>query len=115
MPSHGQTPEGLVKAQIRNILRLLKVQHFVHFSGALSHPGVPDIIGSIPPNGRALFLEVKAPGKKPNPSQVSFLAEYASTGAIAFFADNPQTVIDTLAAYNYEPAKRIKEMFPKRP
>ena len=105
------TPEGIVKSQIRNMLRLMKIVHWNHAASALSPRGVPDIIGTLPPLGRALYIEVKAPGKKPSQLQMDFLTEQAGAGAIAFWADCPQTVVNVLAAHGFEPAKRIQGMF----
>lgn len=42
-----------------------------------------DIYGCI--NGRALFLEVKVPGKQPTPRQEKFIREWQGVGAIAGF------------------------------
>ena len=50
--------------------------------------GFPDLLGLIPGNGRAVFIEVKRPGQKPRPEQVAFLARLRGTGAVAFWASS---------------------------
>lgn len=68
----------------RKVYRTLKNKH--------SPKGVSDIVGSY--NGRALFIEVKAPGKIKNVSkeQMEFLERMRQTGAIAFAADSIDVV-----------------------
>ena len=96
-----------IKAQIRTVLRLMHIPFFVHVASALSHRGVPDIIGVIPGSGKGLFIEVKKPNGKLSSEQEAFLNEYALAGAITMRADNPQHVIDRLILAGYEPAKKF--------
>ena len=49
--------------------------------------GVPDRI-IIGPTGKVLFLELKAPGKKPTPLQLHTLETLRKQGCIAHWADN---------------------------
>jgi hypothetical protein len=58
--------------------------------------GFPDLVGVVPPNGRAIYIEVKAPGGKPTEAQKAMLAMLASKGAIAFWASS---VADALAQF----------------
>lgn len=53
--------------------------------------GFPDLVGVVPPSGRAIYVEVKAPGGKP--TQVSMLALLKSKGAIAFWADSVDSAL----------------------
>lgn len=55
--------------------------------------GFPDLLGLIPPTGRALFIEVKAPGKKPPQHQLDYLALLRSKGALAFWADSVESAL----------------------
>lgn len=105
--------ETEITAQIRNILSLLKVPHFKHFGGPMAQRGVSDIIGTIPPNGRALFIEVKKPGGAVSPEQQEFLDKHSSAGALAFIARSPQEVVEILSSAGYEPAQRVKEQLPR--
>ena len=73
-----------------------------------SAPGVSDIIGTIPPNGRAFFCEIKRPGGKLSPAQADFLGRMREAGAIAFMADKVETVRDVLLNAGYAPAKKLR-------
>lgn len=57
--------------------------------------GVADIIG-LTGTGRFFAIEVKAPGKKASPEQITFLQEVADHGGIALVADNLEFVIEKL-------------------
>jgi len=50
--------------------------------------GFPDLLGVIPGDGRALFIEVKRQGEKPRENQAAFLAGLKAKGAVAFWADS---------------------------
>lgn len=50
--------------------------------------GYPDLVGVYPIGGRAVYIEVKAPGKKPSKQQSYMLDFLQSQGAIAFWADS---------------------------
>jgi len=63
--------------------------------------GFPDLVGVVPPNGRAIYIEVKAPGSKPTNAQVSMLALLVAKGAIAFWADS---VVSALAQFEEQVA-----------
>jgi len=101
----GGITEADVTKSVRAMLKLLRVPHFKNFATLGSKRGVSDIIGVLPPTGRALFLELKAPGKAPTPDQRTFLVEMASAGAVAFWADNVRDVIVRLADEDYGPAQ----------
>lgn len=58
--------------------------------------GFPDLLGIIPPHGRALFIEVKRPGQKPRQNQLDMLALFAEQGAVAFWADSVDGVLSKL-------------------
>lgn len=55
-------------------------RRFLRFSSAV---GVSDILGVLPPTGQLLALEVKRPGRRPNPKQEAFLATVRDHGGIA--------------------------------
>ena len=55
--------------------------------------GFPDLMGVIPPNGRALFIEVKRPGQKPRPNQTDFLERFRAAGCVAFWADSVDSAL----------------------
>lgn len=100
-------PETPITRSIREILRILRIPHFKHFGGPMSEPGVSDLVGTIPGSGRALYIEVKVPGKEPRPEQRDFLQRHKDAGALAFWATSANDVVRRLAEEGYEPAKRI--------
>ncbi len=54
--------------------------------GIYAQAGVPDIIACI--KGKFVAIEVKRPGKKPEPIQEAFLESITKKGGLAFWADN---------------------------
>ena len=55
--------------------------------------GFSDLLGAIPPHGRAIFLEVKRPGRKPTAEQRAFLEARRAEGAVAFWADSVDSAL----------------------
>ena len=100
----SRTPERLVQRAIQDAFRLHYQVALVHVdSGAAgmrqgqargaggysaTPAGFPDLVGVVPPSGRAIYIEVKAPGCKPTELQLRMLAALAAKGAIAFWADS---------------------------
>ena len=66
-------------------------------SGGGGYTGMPagfsDLLGAIPPHGRAIFLEVKRPGRKPTAAQRAFLEARRAEGAVAFWADSVDSAL----------------------
>ena len=60
------------------------VRFFIDHNGK-SIKGIPDIAGYLP-DGRALFIEVKKPGKYPSKDQKAFLENAKKSGCVAFVA-----------------------------
>lgn len=65
--------------------------------GAGGYTGMPagfsDLLGAIPPHGRAIFLEVKRPGGRPTAAQKAFLEARRAEGAVAFWADSVDSAL----------------------
>lgn len=108
-----ENPETPITRQIREFLALMGVTHFKHHGGLGSEPGVPDLVGHLKGSGRALYIEVKVPGGKASEAQTAFIMRARETGALAFVATNPWTVVRRLAEAGYEPAKRMLPNAPK--
>lgn len=66
--------------------------------GIYAQAGVPDIIACI--KGRFVAIEVKRPGKKPEPIQEAFLESINKKGGLAFWSDNLDKVKETLKKEN---------------
>lgn len=108
-----ENPETTLTKQIRALLDLMKVPHLKHFGGPLAQRGVSDLICTLPPTGRGCYIEVKVPGRKPNPEQEAFLYSMAQAGALAFWVTSPQEMLKKLAEAGFEPARRITMQFPQ--
>ena len=102
-----QNQETILTAQIREILRIMRVPCWKHFATALSPRGIPDLICVLPPGGRACYIEVKTPTGKVSPEQEEFLIKARAAGAVAFVARSIQDVIIELRSQGFEPALRI--------
>lgn len=77
---------ALVK-KIRDWLVQNRCLAFKHHGSVWSYKGHADIYGCFP-DGKAFFLEVKAPGKKPEPHQAAFLKMASSYGAVTGWCDS---------------------------
>lgn len=62
----------------------------------IGEAGWPDIIGSIPPNGRFLGIEVKRVGKAPTELQKMKLEELRKSGALVGVCSSIDDVIELL-------------------
>lgn len=102
-----QNPETLITAQIREILKIMRVPHWKHFATALSPRGIPDLVCVLPPNGRACYIEVKTPKGKVSPEQMEFISKVRESGAVAFVARSVRDVLEELRTEGFEPAKRV--------
>jgi len=72
------TPESLVKQEIKNYLDLYNWFHFHIRQGLGSYPGAPDRIAM--KNGIVLFIEVKSAKGRLSESQQDFMAHIVNHG-----------------------------------
>jgi hypothetical protein len=61
--------------------------------------GHSDIAGILPKSGKALYIEVKAKGKKPKPEQYEFIEKVNACGGVGLWADDLDTVVQSLKPY----------------
>lgn len=110
----GPSPERLVQKAIQDAFRLKFQIALVHVDAgaagmrqgqaagaggySATPAGFPDLVGVIPPHGRAIYIEVKAPGNKPTDLQTRFLAALAAKGAVAFWADSVDSALAQFAS-----------------
>lgn len=82
------TPESKVKAKVRAWLQERSIWYCQPIGSAFGPSGVPDIIACW--KGRALGIEVKAPGKRSNTTtmQERQLAQITASGGIAIVVDD---------------------------
>ena len=80
---------------------------FKHWSGMGSKPGVPDLIGTLPPFGRAIYIEIKRPGKEATENQKEFLYHMKRAGAIVGVVHSVAEFRDILINAKYKPAHKL--------
>lgn len=91
-----------LSSRVADALRARGIPNRKIWQGAYSGRGVSDRIGTLPPSGRALYIELKAPGKyKPvtlglTQHQAKFLVEMKAAGALCIVADSVQGVLDAI-------------------
>lgn len=78
--------ESALVLKIRNWLVQNGCLAFKYHGSIYGYRGHSDIYGVLP-SGRAFFLEVKVPGKKPKPFQDAFLDLTEKAGAVSGWAD----------------------------
>lgn len=82
------TPEAKVKAKVKAWLTARGIWHCTPIGSQFGSAGVPDVLCCW--NGRFLGIEVKAPGKRSNTSDLQRrqLAGIAAAGGIAIVVDD---------------------------
>ena len=82
------TPEGKVKAKVKAWLTARDIWHCTPIGSQFGSAGVPDVLCCW--EGRFLGIEVKAPGKRGNTSDLQRrqLAGIAASGGIAVVVDD---------------------------
>ena len=106
----GPGPEAVVQKAIVDAFRLKYRVALVHVDSggagfrqgqgmgqgghSATPAGFPDLVGVIPPEGRALYVEVKAPGNKPTDLQTRMLDLLRAKGAVAFWADSVSSALE---------------------
>ena len=99
IPTGGKL-ETDITAEIKEWLTLNGVDHWKEMPGIYGLKGKPDIIGVLKPHGRALFIEVKRPGRaKLSKDQATFLLRFLHAGAICIVAYSLDDVINALTPY----------------
>ena len=91
------TPEGLIKARVKNKLKAHGAWFFMPVAGPFGRHGIPDIVCCLP-NGRFLAVEVKAPGKRFNMTdqQIHVLNSIVEHGGIAVCVDDASMLDEVL-------------------
>lgn len=85
----AKTPEGEVKKQVKALLEKVGAYYFMPVQGGYGAPGL-DFHCVV--NGRAFFIETKAPGKKMTPRQRATAQKMTAAGAAVFVVDGPDTL-----------------------
>ena len=82
----ANTPEGRVKKGIIKVLKEFDMYYFMPVQNGMGKPGL-DFHCAMPPLGIAVFIEAKAPGKKPTARQVITIKECEAAGGRVFVCD----------------------------
>lgn len=89
-----KTPEGMLKASIRQLLDTVGIFHYNAWGGPMSAKGIPDLICC--QNGRMIGIEVKTKTGKVSDDQIEFIRRINEAGGLAFIARSIDDVIETL-------------------
>ena len=57
------TPEGAIKEAVKKLLKARGIWYYLPVSNGMGQHGIPDFICCVPPTGKFLAIETKAPGK----------------------------------------------------
>ena len=101
--------EADVTKEIKFALEYIGLSDFVfkHWSGMGSRPGVPDLIGTLPPFGRAIFIEIKRPGGQATDDQAKFMTTMKRAGAVVGVVHSVAELRDILINAKFKPAHKL--------
>jgi len=94
MVAKKKTPEGQLKASIRQLLDTVGIFNYNAWGGPMSPKGVPDLICC--QEGRFVGIEVKTKTGRVSPEQEEFIRRINDAGGLAFVARDLDTVIEML-------------------
>lgn len=92
------TPEGRIKYEVKKLLKARGVWYFMPVQNGMGRVGIPDFVCCVPPYGRLLAVETKAPGKKDSitPNQQREISSIRSATGWAYIIDDPVDLIPVL-------------------
>jgi hypothetical protein len=109
--SSSDTLENRVKTEVLKYLKLRQIKAWSNPSGAVrirpgkfmsfGKKGSADIIGLLPPNGKFLAVETKAPDGRLSPERKQFLAGIREQGGVAVIARSWTDVDQVLREAGY--------------
>ncbi len=90
------TEEGKVKKAVKDYLKSQGIWFYMPVSNGFGTVGIPDIICCVPPMGKFLAVETKAPGKRNNttPNQKARIEEIQRARGWAIVVDDVQQLKD---------------------
>ena len=105
--------EAQVTAEIKFALAVIGLEGFEgpvmkHWSGMGSRKGVTDLIGTLPPYGRALWIEIKRPGREATETQNEFMAIMKKAGGIVGVVRSVPELRDLLLHAGYKAAEKLR-------
>jgi hypothetical protein len=92
------TPEGAVKAHVRKALIARGIWYYLPVSNGMGQHGIPDFICCVPPTGKFLAIETKAPGRisTVTPLQERAIGNIRAAHGWAIVIDDVQDLVDFL-------------------
>lgn len=92
------TPEGKVKDRCKALLKKYGAWYFMPVQSGYGVAGVPDILCCLPPHGKFLAIETKAPGKLSTlrPAQKMQIEAIRSAKGYAMVIDDAELLADFL-------------------
>jgi hypothetical protein len=116
----GSRPAAREAPILRGCQELLKLRGFPYWrmnSGALVNPkgrpvrfgfpGCPDLWSLVPPSGRLLAIEAKAPGGKPTEAQWAVLGAIRAAGGVSLVVSDLATLDRALGRLAARPDARL--------
>lgn len=93
----GMTPEGRVKAKVKDFLKSVDAWYYMPVSNGMGRVGCPDILACW--HGRFIAIETKAPGKRKNttPNQDREIDAINSANGLALVVDDVEQVKQAFA------------------
>lgn len=85
--------ESYLLNKVRKYLESLGWTTFKMHGSIYTPKSFSDLFGYLP-NGQMFFLEVKTPGNKITPAQLAFLNYHKERGAVAFWIDSMEMLVD---------------------
>jgi hypothetical protein len=84
------TPEAKVKSKVKLWLKTKGIYWFCPVQNGMGVVGTPDFLCCVPPSGKFLAIETKAPGKRSNltPNQQARIHEIQTARGIAIVVDD---------------------------
>lgn len=101
------TPEGKVKDAIKKFLKSRDIWYYLPVSNGMGQHGIPDFICCVPPAGKFLAIETKAPGKlrTVTPLQERAIGNIRTAKGWALVVDDVSQVISFLDGGHLCPTK----------
>lgn len=87
------TPEGKVKAKVKDVLRRRRVYWHCPVQNGMGAPSLDFICCA---NGLYLGIETKAPGQKPTPRQLNTMSEIEAANGLTLVVDGSEESLQRL-------------------
>lgn len=110
IPKPKRKTEAQVTAEIKFAIAVVGLDGFIwkHWSGMGSRKGVSDLIGTLPPYGRGVFIEIKRPGGELSDHQIVFLRKMKAGGALVGVVRSVGDLRDLLIDAGYKSAAKLR-------